>query len=446
MSTEDLRTTEDQQKAMAGTVAEQAEKAAEAAASAGSADVDVSHFLDEYTDITDTMVSGKKDKSATMVRDRTAMTGTMVKDKTDMSGTMIKDRTAMSGTMVKDKTDMSGTMIKDRTAMTGTMVKDKTAMTGTMVKDKTAMTGTIVTDRVTQTGAAKISGEEPGKKSEDTGEEKTVSKGLAAESDPETEAIKEKIRERKREKIRRQRARRIRFWTISILILLCIVLGAFSLSGFFTVDSIEVKGNSHFTAEEIINIGHAVPGHNLIYNPGKQEIKDYLEANPYIKQADVTRKFPSTLVITVSEREQACAFRYDDDYLIMDDEGILLKKTRTEPMITMIEGFVVSKIKLGETIGTQNQKMFGGTLRLIRAMKAADMYFVRIDMTAYEEDSNVRAYIYDNLVVRSSYSGLMDNLENGRLHKVVEKLFEDDVKRGTIIIAEDGSISFEPGI
>ena len=130
----------------------------------------------------------------------------------------------------------------------------------------------------------------------------------------------------------------------------------------------------------------------------------------------------------------------------MDDEGILLKKTRTEPMITMIEGFVVSKIKLGETIGTQNQKMFSGTLRLIRSMKAADLYFVRIDMTAYEEDSSVRAYIYDNLVIRSSYSGLIDNLENGRLHKVVEKLFEDDIKRGTIIIGEDGSISFEPGI
>ncbi len=423
MSTEDLRKTEDQQPAMAESGAEHAEKAAEAAVSAGSADVDVSHFVDEYTDITDTMVSGKKDISATMVRDKTAMSGTMIKDRTEMSGTMIKDKTEMSGTMVKDRTEMSGTMIKD----------------------KTAMSTATVTDRVTQTGGTKTSGDGKGKKSEEKGEEKASGKGLT-DSDPETEAIKEKIRERKREKIRRQRARRIRFWTILCFILLCIAAGAFSLSGFFTVDSIEVKGNSHFTAEEIINIGHAVPGHNIIYNPGKQEIIDYLEANPYIKQADVTRKFPSTLVITVSEREQACVFRYDDDYLIMDDEGILLKKTRTEPMITMIEGFVVSKIKLGETIGTQNQKMFGGTLRLIRSMKAADLYFVRIDMTAYEEDSSVRAYIYDNLVIRSSYSGLIENLENGRLHKVVEKLFEDDVKRGTIIIGEDGSISFEPGI
>ena len=306
-------------------------------------------------------------------------------------------------------------------------------MSNTIIADRTLISNTIVAEKKTDThsgGAA---------------EEK---KGLdaSAETDPETEAIKEKIRERKREKIRRARARRIRFWTILAILLIAIAAGAFSLSGFFTVDSIEVKGNNHFTAEEIINIAHAVPGHNIIYDPGTQEMIDYLEQNPYIKQADVTRKFPSTLIITVSEREQACGFRYDDDYLIMDDEGILLKKTRTEPKITMIDGFVVSKIKLGEIIGTQNQKMFSNTLQLIRSMKAADMYFVSLDMTGYEDDGSVRAYIYDSLVVRSSYKNLVESLDNGRLHKVVEKLFDDEIKRGTITIGDDGDISFEPGI
>ena len=221
---------------------------------------------------------------------------------------------------------------------------------------------------------------------------------------------------------------------------------AFSISGFFTVDSIEVRGNNRYTAEEIINIAHAVPGHNLLYNPGKQEIISFLEQNPYIKSAEVTRKLPSTLVITVNERVQACAFKYDDDFLIMDDEGILLKKTRTEPKITMVKGMIVSKIKLGETVGTENQKLFSNTLKLIRAMNAADMYFVSVDMSTYDTDFQVRAYIYDNLVVRGEYESLMAFLENGRLHKIVEKLFEDDVKRGTIILGNDGTASFEPGI
>jgi len=272
------------------------------------------------------------------------------------------------------------------------------------------------------------------------------SSSASQEDDPEIEAIKNKIRERKREKIRKARRRRIRFWVGLALVFAVIDAFAFSISGFFTVDSIEVRGNHRYTAEEIINIAHAVPGHNLLYDPGKQEIVSYLEQNPYIKSAEVTRKLPSTLVITVVERIQACAFKYDDDFLIMDDEGILLKKTRTEPKITMVRGLIVSKIKLGETVGTENQKLFSNTLKLIKAMNAADMYFVAVDMSTYDTDFQVRAYIYDNLVVRGEYESLMSFLENGRLHKIVEKLFEDDVKRGTIILGNDGTASFEPGI
>ena len=49
-----------------------------------------------------------------------------------------------------------------------------------------------------------------------------------------------------------------------------------SNSGLFTIDAIEVKGNSHYTAEEIINIGHATSGRNIIY---KANIKETLEKN-----------------------------------------------------------------------------------------------------------------------------------------------------------------------
>ena len=189
-----------------------------------------------------------------------------------------------------------------------------------------------------------------------------------------------------------------------------------------------------------------MPGHNLLYNTGGKEIIDFLEQNPYIKSASVERKLPSTLVITVRERSQACAFKYDDDYLVLDDEGILLKKTRTEPKTTMVTGLVVSKIRLGEVIGTENPQLFTRLMKLIRNMKSGDLYFVAIDMTGYEEDRSVKAYIYDKLVVKSSYDALLTGLDNGRLHKVVEELFAKDIKRGTIILADDGSASFEPGI
>ena len=44
----------------------------------------------------------------------------------------------------------------------------------------------------------------------------------------------------------------------------------------------------------------------------------------------------------------------------------------------------------------------------------------------------------------TDYDSLMTNLKNGRLHQVVEKLFEEGIRRGTITFNEDGSASFMP--
>ena len=260
---------------------------------------------------------------------------------------------------------------------------------------------------------------------------------------PETKELAHKMEARRRYKERKRRQFRTRFYIGVTSAVLLITAAILSVSGIFTVDSIEVKGNSHYSAEEIINMGHAVPGRNLIYHANKDEIKGYLEQNPYIKTAVVSRKLPSTLVIRVTERTERLAFRYDDDYLIMDEDGILLKKTRNEPKITIVEGLVVNRIKLGEKTGTEDNSRFNKALDLIRSMAKADLYFVKVDISS---ERRVKAYIYDTLAVRTDYDMLMQNIENGRLHLVLEKLFADGIERGTITFEEDGTASFQPTI
>lgn len=260
---------------------------------------------------------------------------------------------------------------------------------------------------------------------------------------PETKELAYKMEARRRYKERKRRSFRTRFYVGITLIVLLIAFAILSVSGIFTVDSIEVRGNTHYSAEEIINMGHAVPGRNLIYHANKEEITGYLEQNPYIKTAKVSRKLPSTLVISVTERTERLAFGYDDDYLIMDEDGILLKKTRNEPKITLVEGLVVSRIKLGEKIGTENNERFNKVLDLVKKTAEADLYFVKIDISS---EKRVQAYIYDTLAVRTDYDTLIANIENGRLHLVLENLFADGIERGTITFDEDGTASFQPTI
>lgn len=264
--------------------------------------------------------------------------------------------------------------------------------------------------------------------------------GLPADH-PEMGELRERIEKRKKEKRKKQRHFRTWVYVTTFSIMALIFCFFFSISGFFTVDSIEVEGNDHYTTEEIINISHAVPGRNLLYNLNKSETVAYLEQNPYIKTAEVKRKLPSTILIVVKERSEKMAFKYDDDYLVMDGSGILLRKTRNLPQTTLVEGLIVNKIKLGEKIGTEDKEKTNRAISIISGMTAADLYFVKLDVSNMKR---VKAYIYDNLVVRADYNTLMTNLENGHLHQVVENLFKDGIKRGTITFEEDGSASFMP--
>ena len=255
--------------------------------------------------------------------------------------------------------------------------------------------------------------------------------------------LNKRIAARRRYNERKKRRFRARFYIIATVLIMGAFFAVLSVSSIFTVDSIEVRGNKHYTAEEIINMGHAVPGRNLFYGLNKKETEEYLKQNPYIKSARVSRKLPSTMVIKVTERKEKMAFRYDDDYLVMDGEGILLKKTRNVPKTTLIEGIVINKIKLGEKVGAENGDRLDKALELIKATSDADLYFVKIDM---EKESKIKAYIYETLAVKTDYNTLMTNLENGRLHLVVEKLFSEGIERGTITFEEDGSASFMPAI
>ena len=117
-------------------------------------------------------------------------------------------------------------------------------------------------------------------------------------------------------------------------------------------------------------------------------------------------------------------FSYDDDYLILDREGILLQKSRTKPKLTIVDGNVITKIKLGETLGTENEELMEKTTKFIRAMADNDLYYVKVDLS---DSSTARAYVYDTLLVRGNYDVLMENMKNGRLHSVLDKLFSDSI-------------------
>ena len=246
------------------------------------------------------------------------------------------------------------------------------------------------------------------------------------------------------EKRRMKRKRKLKmpgfFTRIFIILGVIIAVTAFSLSSFFTVDTIDVQGNKYFTDEEISNMAHASTGQNIIYKLNKGNMLNYLEKNPYIEEARVYRKLPSTIVINVKERIQIAALTFGDQFLIIDNKGTLLRITKTKPKLTIVTGFKVKKVKLGEPVEVNSPDLFKELLSLLKSMEAGDVYFTKINIT----ELFITANVYDSLVVKSKYKDLKDNIDKGRLHKVLDELFKRNIKRGTITISSDGYASFTP--
>lgn len=225
------------------------------------------------------------------------------------------------------------------------------------------------------------------------------------------------------------------------VVVVAAVMG-FLATGFFSITEIDVQGNNYFSDDEIINMAHAQIGPNLIYKSGKSSMEDYLYKDPYIEKVEIHKKLPGTLVIKVSEREQVAAVVYGKEYLVIDKDGLLLRKTDTEPKVTIVSGIKVTKLELGEIIEVEDARILKNALSLIECTKKGDLYFIRIRMS----ELYIRAYIYDSLVCLGTIDDFTDTIEKYRLQQVIDALFKKGIKRGTITLSKDGYASFSPSV
>ena len=241
----------------------------------------------------------------------------------------------------------------------------------------------------------------------------------------------------------RRRARRKRFF-LRFLVLLAILAGVllFLRSKYFAIEDIKVEGMNYYTGQEIVNMSGAEIGRNLIFDSGKSEIIDTLESNPYFKSVKVKRKLPSTLIIQVEERPQAASVAFGESFIVIDEEGTVLRKTDVNPRLTLLVGLTISKMNVGEPLEAEEKETLSMTLRMLATMKSGDIYFKKIDVSKVV----IKAYIYDNLIVKGTPGEMTEAIEQGELQKVVSNLFKDNISRGTIKMGGSSYISFTPEI
>lgn len=216
----------------------------------------------------------------------------------------------------------------------------------------------------------------------------------------------------------------------------------FLSSDYFTIRKIYVKGNHYYTKKEVINISDGKTGKNIFFKSGINEMKEELEKEAYFSEVSIKRKLPDTIIVKVKEREQLAAIAYGKKFLVIDKEGVLLRKTDVMPKLTLLEGLTINRLEEGEKVSAEEKENLSATLKLLHSMKKSDMYFKKVDVSTVV----IRCYIYDRLIVKGTPNGIMEMLDSGNLQKLVTNLMEEGIERGTISAGGGDYMSFSPEV
>lgn len=210
---------------------------------------------------------------------------------------------------------------------------------------------------------------------------------------------------------RRGRRNRGRFGALykllsAVLILVAIVLGCVV---FFRVNTVEVVGDSPYTAEEIIAVSGVEQGDNL-FALNKYQISSRIYTQlPYIDTVNFVRRYPDTLVIHVTAGTPAAWFESGGSCWLVDSRGKILE-SGDESLVSgraQLLGLEPVNPTVGNTITVREEEQtrlerLTAFLSAIQARQMTGSLTSFIDLTA---DYELRFGYGDNLTVLFPMNG-----------------------------------------
>ena len=246
----------------------------------------------------------------------------------------------------------------------------------------------------------------------------------------------------KKGKTRKRRRRRRSHPFLGLLLFIVLVVGIIMAlkSSLFAIKDIQVVGNRYYTPAQIIEMSGIESGKNLIFELKPREARNRLLETPYIRVASVDRVPLSTVRITVEERVEYAAVSFQEQYIIIDREGTVLRIAEEPPAITVMEGMEIKQMEEGKPVKAEQTYLLTETLKLLNATDEMDLYFKRV----FFSTAVVRAYIYDNYYCEGAPENILSSL--GPIKELVAQHFAQGVNKGVIKVGTDGYLSFTPKI
>ncbi len=230
------------------------------------------------------------------------------------------------------------------------------------------------------------------------------------------------------------------FKWILVLFLIAAIGVAICIS-VFKVSNITASGSKIYSADKILSQCIIEKGDNLITIDTESAQKRIEQNLPYAYKAQIKRKLPDTVVITVTDAKPAYSLLCKDKtYILLDDNFKVLEKGAQMSSGVVIKQTPVKTAKPGYKIKFKNEDI-GTCLQKLAACVKNNNY---AEITSiYSKNISDNYAVYDNRITFKL--GNCDDLENKILKGLAacDKLNESNPNAtGTMTITTDKSIYF----
>ena len=235
---------------------------------------------------------------------------------------------------------------------------------------------------------------------------------------------KEKRMRAKKRRKRERMKRRIFGAFFLVLVLLCAIIIILK-TPLFSVKSLSVEGNALVPSEKIAEVSGLFEGESIFSHTSSYS-KRAIEAIPYISEAEVKKKLPSTVTITVKELPGAYVLALETRNVVIDKNGKSIKEAEGDDfLLPVIKGLSDGDFKLGQTAATTDENQ---TETLLRCLGSINEYgFSNITEIDLSDEYNIIFVLNGTLKIKIGSLGSDDELsyKMAYIREVLGKLPEN---------------------
>ncbi len=148
---------------------------------------------------------------------------------------------------------------------------------------------------------------------------------------------------------------------LAVFVLLGIV--TFLYSPAFDVREVTVKGNAYFSEQEVVALARVPMSRNMLLIRSDGIIARILSA-PRMQSAEIRKKYPSRLEITVTERTTVAYLPYGGFFIDLDEDAraIGVSEAITDPNVPIITGMTPTFVLLGASVEPSSEAQLASML------------------------------------------------------------------------------------